>query len=69
MSCPRCSLRVPTASDRDETDICPRCLAETGGALSVMLSPEGGTRRREDRGALRRLMRSGHRRTVRNVVA
>jgi Zn-finger nucleic acid-binding protein len=41
LNCPMCGLRVPGAAAQaaPEMDYCPRCLARTGGALSVKLEP------------------------------
>jgi hypothetical protein len=42
LTCPACGLRVPLAT-RNATagfDDCPRCLARTGGAVSVRLAAE-----------------------------
>jgi hypothetical protein len=41
LSCPLCGLKVAAATSQAAPDLtdCPRCLAGTGGALSVMLGP------------------------------
>jgi hypothetical protein len=41
LNCPMCGLRVPAAVTQvaPEMEDCPRCLARTGGALSVKLEP------------------------------
>jgi hypothetical protein len=41
LNCPMCGLRVPAAATQSapEMNDCPRCLARTGGALSVKLEP------------------------------
>jgi Zn-finger nucleic acid-binding protein len=43
LNCPLCGLHVPAiATQASEVDDCPRCLARTGGALSVKLERASG---------------------------
>jgi hypothetical protein len=58
--CPHCGLEVKTAPGGEEVENCPRCLARSGGALSVYLSNaerEQSRRRGVIAGRLLRLQR------------
>jgi hypothetical protein len=41
LNCPMCGLRVPAVASQaaPKMEDCPRCLARTGGSLSVKLEP------------------------------
>ena len=39
LSCPRCGLTVAVTMPEDAIEHCPRCLAQTQGALSITLNP------------------------------
>ena len=57
LSCPECDLVIPVARGERETEVCPRCLAHSGGALSVSLTPTRSKRDDEEHpGILARLM-------------
>jgi hypothetical protein len=43
----------------EDIDVCPRCLTESRGALSVMLAPDPAQESRDRRGVLSRLLREG----------
>lgn len=37
LTCPRCGLKVTTAHRSGVDEYCPRCIAQSAGALSVLL--------------------------------
>lgn len=57
LNCPRCGLTVATTSPEDAVEHCPRCLARTGGALSIALSPDIAAAGRQSPRVIARLTR------------
>jgi Zn-finger nucleic acid-binding protein len=56
LSCPQCGLVIPVARGELETEVCPRCLGRSGGALSVSLTPMRSRDSEQHSGILARLM-------------
>jgi hypothetical protein len=54
--CPRCGL-VETPRRSEPVEHCPRCLAQTAGALSIVLEPRKDPTRSRARDAIERLAR------------
>jgi hypothetical protein len=42
LTCPRCGLEVRTRRRAGEDECCPRCIAQSAGALSIHLERRGG---------------------------
>jgi hypothetical protein len=59
LSCPRCGLTVAVTSPEDAIEHCPRCLAQTQGALSITLNPLVSADRGRSPGVIARLARRG----------
>ena len=59
LSCPHCGLTKTAADDERDLGHCPRCLARSGGALSVYLSEPGRGRTGATRTIAERLLRLG----------
>jgi hypothetical protein len=59
LSCPRCELTVAVTGPDDAIEHCPRCLAQTRGALSITLSPLVSADGGRSPGAIARLSRRG----------
>ncbi|HEY0517507.1 MAG TPA: hypothetical protein VGD00_10330 [Solirubrobacteraceae bacterium] len=59
LSCPHCGLVRAAAPGENEVQLCPRCLARSGGALSVFLAAPTPQRGRSARLVAGRLLRLG----------
>lgn len=59
LSCPRCGLTVAVPSPEDAIEHCPRCLAQTQGALSITLNSLVSADRGRSPGVIGRLPRRG----------
>jgi hypothetical protein len=59
LNCPRCGLTVAVTRHEDALEHCPRCLARTGGALSIALAPPSSAAASRSPGVIPRLTRRG----------
>ncbi|MHB8532437.1 MAG: hypothetical protein ACYDC2_06925 [Solirubrobacteraceae bacterium] len=57
--CPHCGLTKTVPASEPEDQHCPRCLARSGGALSVFLGEAKPARRSSPRLIAQRLLRLG----------
>jgi Zn-finger nucleic acid-binding protein len=58
LTCPRCGLEVRTRRRSVEDECCPRCIAQSAGALSIRLERRaGGGESSERAAALQRVAR------------